>query len=79
MGSADSFVQEAAARQCTFPWVGAALELGGSSTKGHIFCFLPVERSAGLPVHVNDTFGLNKDRRTLKWPGIERKNDLTVC
>ena len=80
VGSADSFVQESAAKQRTFPWVGAALELGDSPTKGRIFCFLPmpVETSSGLPVHVNGTFGLNDDRRTLKWPGIERKNDPTA-
>ncbi len=80
VGSADSTVQAAAAKQHTFPWVGTVLELGGSSVGGRIFCFLPmpVEAPCGLPVHVNGTFGLNDDRRTLKWPGIERRNDPTA-
>ena len=80
VGSADPPVQAAAAKQRTFPWVGTALELGGSSTGGRIFCFLPmpVETSSGLPIHVNGTFGLNDERRTLKWPGIDRRNDQTA-
>ena len=80
VGSADPAVQAAAAKQRTFPWVGAALELGDSSAGGRIFCFLPmpVETSSGLPIHVNGTFGLNDERRTLKWPGIERRNDPTA-
>ena len=80
VGSADPKVQAAAEKQCTFPWVGAALELGDNSVGGRIFCFLPmpIETSSGLPIHVNGTFGLNDERRTLKWPGVERKNDLTA-
>ena len=80
VGSADPTVQAAVTKQHTFPWVGAVLELGGSSAEGRIFCFLPmpVETSSGLPIHVNGTFGLNDERRTLKWPGIERRNDPTA-
>ena len=80
VGSEDSTVQAAAAKQCTFPWVGTVLELGTSSVGGRIFCFLPMpmEATSGLPVHVNGTFGLNDERRTLKWPGIERRNDPTA-
>ena len=80
VGSADSSVQTAAQQQKIFPWVGAALELGTSSAGGRIFCFLPmpVEASSGLPIHVNGTFGLNDERRTLKWPGVERRNDPTA-
>ena len=80
VGSADPKIQAAAEKQCTFPWVGAALELGDNSLGGRIFCFLPmpIETSSGLPIHVNGTFGLNDERRTLKWPGVERKNDLTA-
>ena len=79
-GSADTSVQAAAQQQKIFPWVGAALELGNSSAGGRIFCFLPmpVEASSGLPVHVNGTFGLNDERRSLKWPGVERRNDPTA-
>ena len=77
VGSVVPAVQTAAAKQSTFPWVGAALELGSSPEGGRIFCFLPmpVETSSGLPIHVNGTFGLNDERRTLKWPGVERTND----
>ena len=80
VGSADPSVQAAAAKQRIFPWVGTALELGDSSAGGRIFCFLPmpVETSSCLPVHINGTFGLNDDRRTLKWPGTERRNDDTA-
>ena len=73
---------DSAAKQHVFPWVGVALELNRGSTSptspgGRIFCFLPMptEASCFLPVHVNGTFALNDDRRTLKWPGTERKND----
>ncbi len=80
VGSGNSTVQAAAAKQRTFPWVGTVLELGTSSVGGRIFCFLPmpIEVTSGLPVHVNGTFGLNDERRTLKWPGIERRNDPTA-
>ena len=79
-GSADASVQTAAQKQNIFPWVGAALELGTSSAGGRIFCFLPmpVEASSGLPIHINGTFGLNDERRTLKWPGVEQRNDPTA-
>ena len=82
VGSQNETVLDAAAKQHVFPWVGAALELSGGSSSpissgGRIFCFLPmpVEASSSFPVHVNGTFGLNDDRRTLKWPTIERQND----
>ena len=80
VGSADASVQTVAQQQKIFPLVGAALELGTSSAGGRIFCFLPmpVEASSGLPIHVNGTFGLNDERRTLKWPGVERRNDPTA-
>ncbi len=80
VGSADTIIQEAASKQHTLPWVGAVLELGGKPVRGRIFCFLPmpVETSSGLPVHVNGTFGLNDERRSIKWPGSERRNDATA-
>ena len=78
--SAIENVLEAAEEQCVFPWVGVALEVkdGTPSPSGRIFCFLPMpeEATCHLPVHVNGTFGLDKDRRALKWPSIERKDDL---
>ena len=82
VGSQNQSALHSAAKQHVFPWVGTALELNrGSSSPtspgGRIFCFLPMptEASSSLPVHINGTFGLNDDRRTLKWPGTERKND----
>ena len=83
VGSQIPAVQTAAVKQHVFPWVGVALELKDGPapiSAGRTFCFLPmpVETSSPLPVHVNGTFGLNDDRRTLKWPGIERKNDPTA-
>ena len=83
VGSESRDVQTAAVKQHVFPWVGVALELKDGPapiSAGRTFCFLPmpVETSSPLPVHVNGTFGLNDDRRTLKWPGIERKNDPTA-
>ncbi len=83
VGSRCPDVQAAAMKQHVYPWVGVALELKSSTaptSAGRIFCFLPMpaEASSPLPVHVNGTFSLNDDRRTLKWPGIERKNDPTA-
>ena len=92
VGSSDVKVLKAAKEQHVFPWVGVAMELNSSSSGessvdkaspnnyGRVFCFLPmpVEASSALPVHVNGTFGLNDDRRTIKWPAREIKNDSTV-
>ena len=85
VGSQSPAVQTAAMNQHVFPWVGVALELNDGTASfptsaGRTFCFLPMpaESSSPLPVHVNGTFGLNDERRTLKWPGIERKNDPTA-
>ena len=89
VGSVNEKVLEAAKKQHVFPWVGVAMELNASSecsvdkvscSDGRVFCFLPmpVEASSALPVHVNGTFGLNDDRRTIKWPAKERKNDPTA-
>ena len=76
VGSSNSAVSAAAVKQKVFPWVGTAVEVG-SPGNGRIFCFLPmpIETASNLPVHVNGTFGLTDDRRSLKWPGVERKND----
>ena len=76
VGSSNAAVRQASVKQKVFPWVGTAVELD-SPRDGRIFCFLPmpIETASNLPVHVNGTFGLNDDRRSLKWPGIERRND----
>ena len=88
VGSTNNDVLAAAKKQCCFPWVGVAMERGeklalstsSELSNGRVFCFLPmpVETSSGLPVHVNGTFGLNDDRRTIKWPSGERRNDPTA-
>ena len=77
VGSEKQSILTAAAKQHVLPWVGTALELGSSSPEGRVFCFLPMpaDASCPLPVHVNGTFALNSNRRTLKWPGVERRND----
>ena len=76
VGSANAAVRAASVKQKVFPWVGTAVELD-SPGDGRIFCFLPmpIETASNLPVHVNGTFGLNDDRRSLKWPGPDREND----
>ena len=85
VGSQTRTVLDTAAKQHAFPWVGVALELRDDSRSpispgGRIFCFLPTptEASSPFPVHVNGTFGLNDDRRTLKWPTVERQNDTAA-
>ena len=77
VGSEKQSILTAAAKQNVLPWVGTALELGSSSPGGRVFCFLPMpaDASCPLPVHVNGTFALNSNRRTLKWPGVEQRND----
>ena len=78
VGTSDHTVLEYAEKLHTFPLVGTALELGKQS-EGRVFSLLPlpIEALSGLrlPVHVNGTFGLTDDRRGLRWPDIERKND----
>ena len=73
-------VREASIKQKVFPWVGTAVQLDNPGN-GRIFCFLPmpIETASNLPVHINGTFGLNDDRRSIKWPGVERRNDLTAA
>ena len=68
---------ETANELCVFPWVGTALNLSVPIDSGRIFCVipLPAEVTTQLPVHINGTFSLNDDRRSLKWPGEERKRD----
>ena len=85
VGSSKKQILEAASKQHVFPWVGVAIELSTPPTcdsfeslsGGRVFCFLPlpVETSSKLSVHVNGTFGLNDDRRSIKWPVKERRND----
>ena len=79
VGSTETQVINEAARQRVLPWVGTAIELASnfSNRAGRLFCFLPMpcETTAPIPVHVNGTFALSDNRRSLKWPAEERKND----
>ena len=79
VGSSIPDVLRASMKQKVFPWVGTALELDCVGD-GRIFCFLPmpIDVPSNIPVHINGTFGLNDDRRSLKWPVIERQNDPTA-
>ena len=83
VGSQDAKIHMAAAKQHALPWIGTAMQLNADNKPqpGRIFCFLPLpaDATSGLPVHVNGTFGLNDDRRTIKWPGGERRNDPTAA
>jgi len=80
VGSTDPEVRVQATKQHVLPWVGTAREIGSSASVGRLFCFLPMpcEAISPLPVHVNGTFALNDNRRSLKWPALERKNDPTA-
>lgn len=79
VGSDNQQVLKYADVQHVLPWVGMATELssGTSSGGGRMFCFLPMPEDvvAPLPVHINGTFGMNDDRRTVKWHSRERQND----
>ena len=80
VGSDDPQDLQAANKLKVLPWVGCALELHHDAvdeSEGRLFCFLPLphETRSPLPIHVNGTFGLDDNRRTLKWPSRERKHD----
>ena len=63
------------------PIVGTALPLHDNdisvTSGGHLFCFLPLpleEKSpTGLNVHLNGYFGVEQNRRHIKWPTAEQK------
>ena len=80
IGSTIECVHAAADKLWNIPWVGVAMELTEHPRheNGRVFCFLPLptDASSHLPVHLNGTFGLSSNRRTLKWPGTDAQNDL---
>ena len=83
VGSDDPSEIQAANNLNVLPWVGCALELESEvldDSSGRLFCFLPLphETCSPLPIHVNGTFGLDDNRRSLKWPSKERKHDSTA-
>ena len=77
--SSNAKVRAASVQQKVFPWVGTAVEINNPGD-GRIFCVLPMpkETASNLPVHVNGAFSINDDRRSLKWPAVDRKNDLSA-
>ncbi|XP_019853193.1 PREDICTED: sacsin-like [Amphimedon queenslandica] len=77
IGSDDNDVMQLAEKQHILPWVGAAINLDDTISNGRIFCVLPlpVEDQAPFNVHVNGTFAISSNRRSLKWEAQERKGD----
>ena len=78
VGSEDTEVMQLAEKQHVLPWVGTAFEV--SSTPccgGRIFCVLPlpIEDRAPFSVHINGTFAVSSNRRSLKWEAQERKDE----
>nr|XP_033818277.1 sacsin-like [Geotrypetes seraphini] len=51
----------------------------GDTCEGRLSCFLPLpdkeENRTGLPVHVNATFDLTDDRRSMKWVEVDQQHD----
>ena len=77
VGSDDKDVMQLAEKQHILPWVGTAMNLKDLISNGRIFCVLPlpVEDQAPFHVHVNGTFAISSNRRSLKWEAQERKGD----
>ena len=77
IGSNDDDVMQLAEKQHILPWVGTAINLNDPISNGRIFCVLPlpVEDQAPFHVHVNGTFAISSNRRSLKWEAQERKGD----
>ncbi|XP_019850657.1 PREDICTED: sacsin-like [Amphimedon queenslandica] len=77
VGSKDDEVMHLAEKQRVLPWVGAAVDLKTSCSAGRIFCVLPlpVEDRAPMCIHVNGTFAVSSNRRSLQWEAQERKGD----
>ena len=77
IGSDDDELMQLAEKQHVLPWVGTAINLEDLISNGRIFCVLPlpVEDQAPFHVHVNGTFAISSNRRSLKWEAQERKGD----
>ena len=76
-------LQHLASRLKLAPWMGVACPVTLQDSKalekegGRIYCFLPLppDVHTGLPVHIHGAFGLTDNRRGLKWPGPECRDD----
>ena len=65
------------------PLVSVASCLSNDQNSGSVFCCLPLPHGSqdaltGLPVHVNASFGLNDNRRALKWPADDQRHDKSA-
>ena len=78
VGSEDTEVMQLAEKQHVLPWVGTAFEVSTTPCNGgRIFCVLPlpIEDRAPFSVHINGSFAVSSNRRSLKWEAQERKDD----
>ena len=78
VGSEDTEVMQLAEKQHVLPWIGTAFEVSSTPCCGsRIFCVLPlpIEDRAPFSVHINGTFAVSSNRRSLKWEAQERKDD----
>ena len=78
VGSEDTEVMQLAEKHHVLPWVGTAFEVSTTPCYGgRIFCVLPlpIEDRAPFNVHINGTFAVSSNRRSLKWEAQERKDD----
>ncbi|XP_072166134.1 sacsin-like [Diadema setosum] len=74
-------LSDMAVKQNLLPWTAIAVPvsiMGDEHDKsfGRVFCFLPLppgeESRTGLPVHLHGFFGIQSDRRAIKWPGPDQ-------
>lgn len=81
VGSKDQEVRRLSRKLKSLPWVSVAAEISGSNVPrsglGRLCVFLPLppEITVPLPVLINGYFSLTDDRRSVKFPGAEMKND----
>ena len=78
VGSNNQEVWQLAEKENVLPWVGIAVELNNLiMSGGRIFCVLPlpVEDRSPFYVHVNGTFAVSSNRRSIKWEAQERRHD----
>ena len=77
VGSNNDEVMHLAEKQHVLPWVGAAIDLSTYCSAGRIFCVLPlpVEDRAPMCIHVNGTFAVSSNRRSLQREAQERKGN----
>ena len=78
VGCKHSEVMDTSFKVCSLPWIGLAVPLT-LPYPSRVLCFLLLPNNEDvnppLPVCVHGTFGLNKDRRHLKWVTSDMKNN----